>query len=33
MGAAGREHAVANTWETNARQVLELYDRALEERR
>lgn len=29
MGEAGRDHAVANTWEKNAQQVLRLYDQAL----
>jgi phosphatidylinositol alpha-1,6-mannosyltransferase len=29
MGARGREHAAANTWEQNARQVLALYDQVL----
>ena len=33
LGEAGRAHAVANTWERNAEQVLALYDRALEGRR
>ena len=33
LGEAGRAHAVENTWERNAEQVLELYDRALEGRR
>ena len=33
LGGAGRAHAVENTWERNAEQVLELYDRALEGRR
>ncbi|MAE46351.1 MAG: hypothetical protein CMJ86_05600 [Planctomycetes bacterium] len=32
FGAAGRLHAGANTWEHNARAVLELYDQVLEER-
>ena len=29
MGAAGRVHAARTTWETNARQVLALYDEVL----
>jgi phosphatidylinositol alpha-1,6-mannosyltransferase len=32
FGTAGRLHAGANTWEHNARAVLELYDQVLEER-